>query len=174
MDSEISECSDGDHAHRTQTCQGRALPSSGNQGRHKDGGPGTPNKLVFLACIEKITKSEKDKGILMTEHNDLEQYERDCLARESEQLRQEDIEARSYHWRDDHLAQFNRFAKEKFRKGQKEHGGFLPERVDMDHILEEVIDLVFYVLAMREKLYEQTRQPGEDPPQPSFMERDNT
>ena len=43
-------------------------------------------------------------------------------------------------------------AKEKYDKGQREHGGLITERVCLDDLEDEIIDLWFYVQALRTKI----------------------
>ena len=54
--------------------------------------------------------------------------------------------------RDDALDAFAVKAREKYDKGQKEHGGLLNERVCLDDLEDEIIDLWFYTRALREKI----------------------
>lgn len=55
-------------------------------------------------------------------------------------------------FRDKAIADFSVMAKTKYDKGQVEHGGFLVDRADFDDIEEEIVDLWFYVRAMRQRL----------------------
>jgi len=42
----------------------------------------------------------------------------------------------------------------KYLAGQKEHGGDLPQKVRLEHLEEEIIDLWHYVYALRLRLKE--------------------
>jgi hypothetical protein len=55
-------------------------------------------------------------------------------------------------FRDWSLCRFQRLAKEKYNKGQDEHGGRVFERVSIDEIEEEVIDMWHFLQALRVKL----------------------
>lgn len=55
-------------------------------------------------------------------------------------------------FRDKAIADFNVMAKAKYDKGQVEHGGFLVDRAGFDDMEEEIVDLWFYVRAMRQRL----------------------
>jgi len=44
---------------------------------------------------------------------------------------------------------FSALAKEKYLKGQAEHGGCLVNKVNLAHLEEEIIDLWHYVYALR-------------------------
>jgi len=55
-------------------------------------------------------------------------------------------------FRDKAIADFRIAAKKKYDIGQAEHGGFLPDRANLDEIEEEVIDLWFYLRALRHKI----------------------
>ena len=55
-------------------------------------------------------------------------------------------------FRDDSLRRFLDAAKEKYDKGQEEHGGFIVDRVDFKDLEEEIIDLWFYIQALRHKI----------------------
>ena len=50
------------------------------------------------------------------------------------------------------IERFNKLSKPKFMKGQAEHGGCLVDNVTLDHMEEEIIDLWFYVAALRLRL----------------------
>tara|TARA_Y100000593_G_scaffold33336_1_gene65592 strand:- start:14501 stop:14740 length:240 start_codon:yes stop_codon:yes gene_type:complete len=54
--------------------------------------------------------------------------------------------------REDALRYFCEKARAKYDKGQQEHGGYLVDRVTMDDIEEELIDLLFYFFALKRKL----------------------
>ena len=54
--------------------------------------------------------------------------------------------------RDEALEAFAVKAKEKYDKGQEEHGGLLTDRACMDDLEDEVIDLWFYIQALRTKI----------------------
>ncbi len=54
--------------------------------------------------------------------------------------------------RDKAVARFNEFAPVKYDIGQAEHGGLLHETVTIQHLEEEVVDLWFYVQALKIKL----------------------
>ena len=47
---------------------------------------------------------------------------------------------------------FNRLATAKYMAGQDEHGGCLVNKVCLDHMEEEIIDLWHYVFALRLRL----------------------
>jgi len=55
-------------------------------------------------------------------------------------------------FRDWSLCRFQRIAKEKYDKGQAEHGGKVFDRVTIDEIEEEVIDMWHFLQALRVKL----------------------
>ena len=50
------------------------------------------------------------------------------------------------------IDRFNKLAFKKFMQGQAEHGGCLVDKVTLDHMEEEVIDLWFYIAALRLRL----------------------
>ena len=54
--------------------------------------------------------------------------------------------------RDIALERFQKAAKSKYDKGQKEHGGLITDRILVDELENEVIDLWFYVQALKLKL----------------------
>ena len=53
--------------------------------------------------------------------------------------------------REDALRYFCEKARVKYDKGQAEHGGYLVDRVTMDDIEEERIDLLFYFFSLKRK-----------------------
>ena len=55
-------------------------------------------------------------------------------------------------FRDWSLSRFHTCAKEKYDKGQEEHGGKVFERVSIDEIEDEVIDMWHFLQALRVKL----------------------
>ena len=55
---------------------------------------------------------------------------------------------------DNSLARFAHLARKKYDAGQKEHGGYLADRVSLRDIEEELIDCWFYVQALKEKISE--------------------
>jgi hypothetical protein len=55
-------------------------------------------------------------------------------------------------FRDFSLARFLILAREKYNKGQAEHGGKVYERVTFSEVEEEIIDMWHYVQALRVKL----------------------
>ncbi len=52
----------------------------------------------------------------------------------------------------DALDAFASKANRKYDAGQKEHGGLITERVSLEDLEDEIIDLWFYTRALREKL----------------------
>ena len=54
--------------------------------------------------------------------------------------------------RDIALVRFQNLAKEKYDKGQLEHGGIITDRCLVDELEKEIIDAWFYVQALRLKL----------------------
>lgn len=56
-------------------------------------------------------------------------------------------------FRDGAMQIFLNKAKAKYDAGQKEHGGFIVADVSMHDIEDEIIDMWFYVQAMKSKLY---------------------
>ena len=55
-------------------------------------------------------------------------------------------------FRDYALARFQESARRKYDKGQKEHGDYIVDRVELRDLEEEIMDLWFYVQALRIKL----------------------
>jgi|10_taG_2_1085330.scaffolds.fasta_scaffold01271_2 hypothetical protein len=60
--------------------------------------------------------------------------------------------------RDETLAEFIKDAKEKFDKGQLEHGGNLDERVTFKDPKQEAIDFVFYTYTLHRKTEERVKE----------------
>tara|TARA_B110000495_G_scaffold182429_1_gene177950 strand:- start:333 stop:563 length:231 start_codon:yes stop_codon:yes gene_type:complete len=54
--------------------------------------------------------------------------------------------------RDRSILQFQYRAKTKYDKGQAEHGGYLADRVDFKDLEDEIIDMWFYIQALKEKI----------------------
>ena len=54
--------------------------------------------------------------------------------------------------RDEALDGFMSKASRKYDAGQKEHGGLITERVTLGDLEDEIIDLWFYLQALKEKL----------------------
>ena len=54
--------------------------------------------------------------------------------------------------RDIAVARFNEFAPKKYDRGQDEHGGVLSETVEIECLEEEIVDLWFYLQALKLKL----------------------
>lgn len=54
--------------------------------------------------------------------------------------------------RDFSLFRFQELAKAKYDKGQAEHGGIITDRCLVDELENEIIDLWFYVSALKLKL----------------------
>jgi hypothetical protein len=65
-------------------------------------------------------------------------------------------------FRDWSLARFHTAAKIKYDKGQDEHGGKVFERVSIDEIEDEVIDMWHFVQALRVKLNILEREGDDD------------
>lgn len=59
--------------------------------------------------------------------------------------------------RDEALKRFQERAKDKYDAGQKEHGGIITDRILVDELENEVIDLWFYVQALKLKLSKMSR-----------------
>lgn len=59
----------------------------------------------------------------------------------------------SYEFRDHAIQAFSQLARVKYNRGQEEHGGFLPARCTWEDIEAEVLDLWFYIYAMKSKVY---------------------
>ena len=55
-------------------------------------------------------------------------------------------------FRDGAIEDFVTLAFNKYNKGQEEHGGYLPDRASFQDLEEEIIDLWFYVRAMRHRV----------------------
>ena len=73
----------------------------------------------------------------------------------SKELRNQTRKPREARLRDKAIAHFRKAAFAKYNRGQKEHGGFLPDRLhDFTSLEEEVIDLWFYIQALKHKLDE--------------------
>ena len=56
--------------------------------------------------------------------------------------------------RDFALERFQRLAKGKYDAGQEEHGGLITDRKLFDELEEEIIDMYFYLTAIRIKHHE--------------------
>lgn len=62
--------------------------------------------------------------------------------------------------RDKAMERFNKLAPDKYDRGQEEHGGNLSETVKLGFLEEEIVDLWFYISALRMKLEKQHENTG--------------
>tara|TARA_R110002167_G_scaffold116193_3_gene291077 strand:- start:4737 stop:4997 length:261 start_codon:yes stop_codon:yes gene_type:complete len=75
----------------------------------------------------------------------------------------EEIQHKSDNFRDMALAVFQKKAHNKYNKGQQEHKDFLPDRelgILLDMLEEEIVDMVFYMSAIRVSLAKRHRHVG--------------
>lgn len=72
---------------------------------------------------------------------------------EDEKFKEEDLLLASGEFRNKCLERFNKIARDKFDKGQREHGGYLPIDVSIGDLEDEVIDQWFYLQAVKAKLH---------------------
>ena len=114
-------------ANRSKVEQGETPANPGNPGKHEDGGPGTSGTVESMAKEQTQEDNQKTPELL--------------------------LEEQAGKFRDYCLQLFGKLAHEKYDKGQKEHGGLIYERVTFDDQLEEMIDGVFYQIAMQSKIY---------------------
>ena len=75
----------------------------------------------------------------------------------------EEIQHKSDNFRNMALAVFQKKAFKKYNKGQHEHKDFLPDRelgILLDMLEEEIVDMVFYMSAIRVSLAKRHRHVG--------------
>ena len=58
------------------------------------------------------------------------------------------------------MSRFEPKARAKYNRGQREHGGILSETVVLNDLEDEIIDLWFYLCALRTKLKGQNEEAG--------------
>ena len=68
-----------------------------------------------------------------------------------EKLSEEDLK-KAWKIRSDAMDRFSSRVFHKYNKGQEEHGGLLTDRVCLDDLEDEIIDLWFYLQALKIKL----------------------
>lgn len=124
MDHQSEKCSDGSHAPWPKVVKGDSVSRSTKICKDKDGSNGTAGSMASVDGSENKTISKKDKELLL----------------------------KAGKFRDASIKKFIVKAGEKYDKGQKEHGGYLPIEVSLTDIEDEVIDLWFYVQALGVKL----------------------
>lgn len=72
---------------------------------------------------------------------------------EDKEFKEEDLLLASGKFRDECVERFNKLAKAKYDKGQREHGGYLPIDVSISDLEDEVLDQWFYLQAVRAKIH---------------------
>ena len=63
-----------------------------------------------------------------------------------------DIQQKADEIRDKAIENFTKRAGDKYDRGQREHGGLITERVIISDLEDEIIDLWFYLSALKEKI----------------------
>ena len=117
--------SDRDNATGTKTSEGDPVPFDSQGSKDTNGDPGTPGKMESVVEGKPQEKLSKDEILLLTANN----------------------------FRDQAISMFNQLAFQKYNAGQKEHGGFLVDTCSIFDLDAEIIDLWFYVQAMKAKLW---------------------
>tara|TARA_R100001510_G_C7644420_1_gene201873 strand:+ start:290 stop:787 length:498 start_codon:yes stop_codon:yes gene_type:complete len=113
-------------ANRPKVEQGETPANPGNPGKHEDGGHGTSGTVESMAQEQTQEVPEEDQKLF--------------------------IEQEAGKFRDYCLQLFGNLAHQKYDKGQKEHGGLIYERVTFDDQFEELIDAMFYLIALQSKI----------------------
>lgn len=118
----------GDHgteSDRSETDKKQTSTQFAKASIDKDGSNGVGAEVESMDAGETKTESEKTKELLV----------------------------RANAFRDGAIQIFINLAKAKYDEGQKEHGGFLVTDVSFQDMEAEVIDLWFYIQAMKSKAY---------------------
>lgn len=126
MDDEV-KIDNGPESDRAKVSKEDTTTETTNKGDIRDG------SIEDAELVEQVVegdnserKAEKDPKLLLTRANE---------------------------FRDGAMQIFLNKAKAKYDAGQQEHGGFLPADVSMHDLEDEIIDLWFYLQAMKSKLY---------------------
>ena len=117
---------DGRGSDRTEVSEGEPTPESTRSGTNCDGSDGTGASMESVAEPKAEEKQKEDPELLLKQ---------------------------SYAFRDHAIQTFAQLARVKYNKGQEEHGGFLPARCTWEDMESEILDLWFYIYAMKSKVY---------------------
>jgi hypothetical protein len=124
MENKSEKRSDGSDADWPKVGEGNTLPNDPNQSIHKDGSIGIEGSMAGMDGSQDKAIQKKDQELLI----------------------------KAGKFRDACIKNFIGKASAKYDKGQLEHGGYLPSDVSFVDIEDEVIDIWFYVQAMKVKI----------------------
>ena len=122
MDNPFRNRSDGHNAHRPKVDQGNTTSQDSQGSINKDGSTGTPGQMESMVGKQTNTQGEKEKMNPAME------------------------------FKDSAIRLFAQKASDKYDRGQEEHGGYLPFDVIFNDIEDEVMDMWFYIQALKLKL----------------------
>lgn len=125
MDNETSKSDHGTDSNRPETDEEQTSTETSNPGEHSDGSNGGGGEVESMVEGQTQEEHKKTKELLL----------------------------RAGEFRDASIQIFINRAREKYDKGQEEHGGFLPTDVSFNDLEEEIIDLWFYLQGMKSKCY---------------------
>jgi hypothetical protein len=117
--------SDGSNANRSKISKKQTSTQFAKASINSDGSNGIGAEVESMDAGETETENKKTKELLL----------------------------RANAFRDGAIQIFNNLAKEKYDAGQREHGGFLVADTSFQDMEAEVIDLWFYIQAMKSKVY---------------------
>lgn len=124
MEIKNSKSCDGSDAHRVEVGERGNISLSPNARPNEDGSKGTERPVADMVGSENQAIHEKSQEL--------------------------QLKARKF--RDECVNEFLSRAKAKYDKGQEEHGGFLPTDVSLVDAEDEIIDLWFYIQALKAKI----------------------
>ena len=125
MEDESKVRGDGSNTDRSETSEKQTSTQFAKASIDKDGSNGIGAEVESMDAGETETKSKKTEELLL----------------------------RANAFRDGAIQIFMNLAKAKYDAGQAEHGGFLVTDVSFSDMEAEVIDLWFYIQAMKSKAY---------------------
>ncbi len=125
MESE-NNITDGRGPDRTEVGESEPTPETTGSSTNGNGSDGTGTSVESMAEPKAEEKQKEDPELLLK---------------------------RSYEFRDHAIQAFTQLARVKYNKGQEEHGGFLPIRCTWEDMESEILDLWFYIYAMKAKVF---------------------
>ena len=125
MDNETSKSDHGPDSNRPKVDEEQTTTETSDPGEHSDGSNGSGRAMESMVEGQTEEEHKKTKELLL----------------------------RAGEFRDASIQIFINRAQQKYDQGQKEHGGFLPTDVSFNDLEEEIIDLWFYLQAMKSKCF---------------------